>query len=194
MTIYDGPNSGGKASFLLAMPPLKESLFTQSVILMAESNDSGALGFIINIPTGTLVKDALRIMDMDFNQTFDFPILYGGPVQNDFFWLIHSPEFTGKSTLKFNENYFLSSAIDIIPLLGEKDCPKIYSAGIGYSGWGENQLDREIEEGSWWLCDIDTEHLFSVPHKDRWQKAFELLGAHPEHLVDKTNPQAPSIN
>jgi len=185
---------GGKATFLLAMPPLKESLFSQSVILMAESNKEGALGFIVNIPTGTLVKDALKVLNMNFNQTFDFPILYGGPVQNDFFWLLHSPEFEGKSTLKFNDKFYLSSAIDIIPLLGDDECPTIYSAGIGYSGWGEKQLDREIEEGSWWRCDIDIEHLFSVPHKNRWNKAFELLGAHPEHLVDHTNPSDPIIN
>jgi putative transcriptional regulator len=161
---------------------------------MAEYKETGALGFIINLPTGTMVKDALRLMKIEHAQTLDIPVLFGGPVQTDFFWTIHSSEFTGASTIKIHDRFYLTSAQEILPILMEPHCPEIYYAGVGYSGWGANQLDREIEEGSWWYGEFDLEILFDIEHSKKWDKAFESLGADPEHLIDHTDPLDPIIN
>jgi putative transcriptional regulator len=184
----------GKAQFLVAMPSLQSPIFSKTVILMAEYKESGALGFIVNLPTGTQVKDALKLMNIEHNQPLDVPILFGGPVQTDFFWVIHSPDFTGVSTIKTHDQFYLTSAQEIMPLLSGTDCPDIYYAGVGYSGWGAQQLDREIEEGSWWLDDFDIDLLFSVDIAERWNEAFKSLGADPEHLVDRSDPMDPTIN
>ncbi|MDH5561564.1 MAG: YqgE/AlgH family protein [Deltaproteobacteria bacterium] len=183
-----------KSSFLIAMPSLQESLFSHSVILMAEKKDSGAMGFIINLPTGTMLMDALKILKIKNQQPLSVPILFGGPVQTDFFWFIHSTDFIGNSTLKVSEVFSLSSAMDILPVLDDPICPEIYQAGVGYAGWGPNQLEHEIELGSWWLDDFSLDMLFNVPHKEKWEFAFESLGADPTQLVDPTDPDSPSIN
>ncbi len=184
----------GKAKFLIAMPSLKSPIFSSSVILMAEYKESGALGFIVNLPTGTLVKDALDLLKIQHTQPLEIPILFGGPVQTDFFWSVHSPEFEGVSTIKVHEDFYLTSAQELIPLLTDPNCPEIYLSGVGYSGWGADQLDREIEEGSWWYGDFDLDLLFKIDSSKRWDHAFKSLGADPEHLVDFTNPLDPTIN
>jgi putative transcriptional regulator len=184
----------GKANFLIAMPSLKSHVFSNSVILMAEYKESGALGFIINLPTGTMVKDALSLMKIEYKQSLDIPVLFGGPVQTDFFWAIHSPEFEGSSTIKVHDKFYLTSAQEIIPLLNETHCPDIFYAGVGYSGWGVSQLDREIEEGSWWYGDFDLDLLFEVEFSKKWDEAFKILGADPEHLFDQSDPLDPIIN
>jgi len=183
-----------KAQFLVAMPSLKSQIFTNSVILMAEHKESGALGFIINLPTGTQANDVLKLMNVDYTQPLDIPILFGGPVQTDFFWVIHSPEFTATSTIKIHKQFFLTSAQEILPVLNEISCPEIFYAGVGYSGWGSQQLDREIEEGSWWLGEFDIDLLFKVEISERWSEAFKSLGADPEHLIDRSDPMDPTIN
>lgn len=184
----------GKANFLIAMPSLKSPIFSNSVILMAEYKDSGALGFIINLPTGTMVKDALSLMKIDHKQSLEIPILFGGPVQTDFFWAIHSPVFQGVSTIKVHDNFYLTSAQELIPLLSDENCPEIFYAGVGYSGWGVKQLDREIEEGSWWYGEFDLDLLFEVDFVKKWDEAFKSLGADPEHLFDQSDPFDPVIN
>ena len=174
----------GTAQFLIAMPSLINPFFSNSVILMAEYERSGALGFIINLPTGTKVNEALKVMKINHIQKLDVPILFGGPVQTDVFWVLHSSDFSGSSTLKIHEKFHWSLAEEIIPILGEVSCPEIFYAGVGYSGWDEKQLDREIEEGSWWLGDFDIKILFETEMSERWNEAFKSLGTDPGHLID----------
>jgi len=184
----------GKAQFLIAMPSLKSPIFSNSVILMAEHKHSGALGFIVNLPTGTQVSDALKLMNFEHQQPLEIPILFGGPVQTDFFWVIHSADFSAVSTIKIHEQFYLTSAQEIMPVLNDITCPEIFYAGVGYSGWGAQQLDREIEEGSWWLGEFDVDLLFNIEIAERWNEAFKSLGADPEHLIDRSDPMDPTIN
>ena len=127
----------GKTKLLIAMPSLEKSIFSNTVILMAEQEESGALGFIVNLPTGTLIRDALKLLSIDREIPENIPILFGGPVQTDFFWFIHSTELTTQSTIKIHEKFYLSSAMEIFPLLGQANSPHIFFSGVGYSGWGE---------------------------------------------------------
>ena len=47
---------------------------------------------------------------------------------------------------------------------------------IGYSGWGPEQLETEIETGSWFFTDMSTEEMLDIPLKDRYTKALDSLG------------------
>jgi len=183
-----------KNSLLIAMPALQESLFSHTVIFLVEHNSSGALGFIINSPTSTSVNEALSMMKIEHTQSLEYPILFGGPVQTDFFWVIHDSSYFCKSTMKIHQNFSLSSALDILPKIDSPDCPKIFHVGVGYSGWAPEQLEHEIEEGSWWLTDFNEEVVFQSNFDERWEKAIRSLGVDPDQLVDLTNPTHPSIN
>ncbi|MCP4756338.1 MAG: YqgE/AlgH family protein [Proteobacteria bacterium] len=183
----------GKTRFLIAMPSLDCHIFSNTVILMAEMDKKGALGFIVNMPTGTLLKDALEVMNCRHVRPLDIPILFGGPVQTDFFWMIHSTDFCGTKTMKIHEHFYLSHFAEIVPHLNDDDCPEIYCAGMGYAGWAPNQLDGEIERGSWWLDNFDINLLFSTQVSDRWNEAFKSLGIDPEQLIDREDLN-PTIN
>ena len=50
-----------------------------------------------------------------------------------------------------------------------------YQFGIGYSGWGPGQLDREINEESWWLGPLDESILIGLEYELRWEKTMEKL-------------------
>lgn len=181
-------------SLLIAMPALKESLFSDSVIYLVEYNISGALGFIINSPTTTTVNEALEMMKIKHTHSLNSPILFGGPVQTDFFWVLHSANYSCRSTMKIHDNFSLSSALDILPNIDSPNCPEIFHVGVGYSGWAPAQLDHEIEDGSWWLTEFNKEIVFETVFENRWEKSIKSLGVEPSQLVDFTNTSHPSIN
>ncbi len=183
-----------KTKLLVAMPTLEKSIFSHSVILMVEQKKAGSLGFIINLPTDTLIQDVLKLVNIEEHIPRDIPILFGGPVQTDFLWFIHSTELVAESTIEVHKRFYLSSALDVFPVLGKENGPRIFFTGIGYSGWGEQQLEQEIEEGAWWLGEFDLDLVFKTEHEKQWKEAIKSLGVDPEHLIDLTNPSAPVIN
>ncbi|OGH00955.1 MAG: hypothetical protein A2600_03655 [Candidatus Lambdaproteobacteria bacterium RIFOXYD1_FULL_56_27] len=181
-----------KASFLIAMPSLQASMFAHSVILMAENNEDGALGFIVNQETGAKLDEALALLNLHSVGGEAVPLLLGGPVQTDFFWLLHEPTLVSKQSMLVSQDYVVSSASEVLAIAEPKERPLIYLAGIGYAGWGPGQLEREIEEGAWWQAELGLDLLLETPLADRWQKAFEALGV--EHLIDNSDFRDPVVN
>ena len=57
--------------------------------------------------------------------------------------------------------------------------PQTYHLGVGYSGWGAFQLDREIQEESWWLAPLDESLIMDMEYDHRWECILENLGISP---------------
>jgi putative transcriptional regulator len=47
---------------------------------------------------------------------------------------------------------------------------------LGYSSWGQGQLESEIAENSWLTVPADVDLIFDVPVADRYTRALALLG------------------
>jgi putative transcriptional regulator len=45
---------------------------------------------------------------------------------------------------------------------------------LGYCGWDTNELEEEIQEGSWHSCPFDTETIFTVDKQPLWQSLLKL--------------------
>jgi len=63
---------------LISEPSLRDFYFRQSVVLLAEHNEDGSFGIIINKPIETRLNEVLK----DFTD-LDIPIYLGGPVKTD---------------------------------------------------------------------------------------------------------------
>jgi putative transcriptional regulator len=70
----------------------------------------------------------------------------------------------------------LSSAHDILSPLAAGHTVESYQFGSGYAGWAAGQLDREIQEESWWLGPLDESLLLDLDYELRWDKTMENLG------------------
>ena len=119
--------------------------FTRSVILLCEHSDEGSFGFILN---NTL---DLRLHEFanGFPET-EATVGYGGPVdRNQLFFIHRIPELEG-SVLIAKELYIGGNYQEMLQLLGEE---KIQMSDIrffiGYTGWGEGQLQNELDEKTW---------------------------------------------
>ena len=170
------PSPGAKPHILVAMPALQDGYFDKSVILLCEYSESGAMGFVINSPSTTTVADLLEELGLKTDPPQANRILIGGPVQSELCWVVHSCDFEGQSTTAIGECLALSAAQEVLTAIAEGEVPETYLLGVGYAGWGPGQLDHEIEEGAWWLADLETTELLGVPCEERWEHIMDRLG------------------
>ena len=47
---------------------------------------------------------------------------------------------------------------------------------LGYSSWGEGQLESELAENTWLTVPASEEVIFDVPMAERYDRALDLLG------------------
>src|SRR5690554_201161 len=82
-----------KGHLLIAEPSIIGDVsFNRAVVLLAEYNESGSIGFILNKPLRYTLKDFVPEI------TSDLPIYNGGPVEQDNLYFIHCvPELIPES-------------------------------------------------------------------------------------------------
>ena len=71
-------NRSLRGMLLLAGPILKDPNFDRTVVLIAEHTDEGAMGLVLNRPTGSTVGEA--VPDLAWLAGDEEPVYVGGPV------------------------------------------------------------------------------------------------------------------
>jgi putative transcriptional regulator len=112
----------------------------------------------------------------------DSPIYFGGPVQTDRGFVLHSPGAGFESTLPVSEKLHLTTSRDILDALASGQGPERAIVALGYAGWEAGQLEDEMARNAWLTVQVDENLLFDVPAEDRWQAAGRLLGINLLHL------------
>ena len=173
---------GGK--LLLANGSLFGDVFRQTVILMAEHDGEGALGFVVNRPTEMTISQEGPVAALP---GLDETVYSGGPVQQSLLSMIaefETPVLAAK--LIFGSVGFLD--LESSGPVGVKRA-RVFA---GYSGWGPGQLDHEIEEGSWVITDATPDLVFEVAPDNVWQEALRRMGG--EYALMATMPYDPGMN
>lgn len=167
-----GAGSGSLAgSLLVAHPDLLEPTFRKTVIFMASHDGEGALGFILNRPTGRTVSDIIP-GDEVLGQVAHLPVYSGGPVgRNQIVICIFREEPDGSGvTCAHNV-----SAADVENFL--TDGRSLVRAFIGYSGWSGGQLERELEHHSWFVQNPEPGMVSEPNDGSLWSEIFSGMGA-----------------
>ena len=169
--------------FLIAMPGLSDQAFARSVIYMCEHSDRGALGLIINKPSdinlkGLFEKVALPLHREDLIETLVF---HGGPVQTERGFVLHESLIPGSqsvyaSTMTIPGGLEMTTSKDVLEALSTGAGPRKVLVSLGYSAWGEGQLESEISENSWLTVAADMTIIFDTPVEQRYDRALQLLG------------------
>ncbi|HSD36298.1 MAG TPA: YqgE/AlgH family protein [Rhodocyclaceae bacterium] len=172
--------------FLIAMPAMEDPDFTRSLVYVAEHNDEGALGVVINRPIDLTVEGLFERVDipLDVKALADDPIYFGGPVQTDRGFVLHRPIGEWQSSLKVNDSIALTSSKDILQALGSSGDPAEVLITLGYSGWGAGQLEEELAANAWLTVPADAQIIFALPPDERLTAAMQLLGVDFANLSD----------
>lgn len=172
--------------FLIAMPRLADSPFERAVVYLAEHNDDGALGLIVNRPLELSVKELFERVDIPFEPAAlgEAPVYLGGPVQTDRGFVLHRPQGEWQSSLQVNDDIALTSSKDVLHALASNEGPAEVLIALGYSGWSAGQLEAELAQNAWLTVAADPRILFEVPTSERFSAAMRLLGIDPANLSD----------
>jgi putative transcriptional regulator len=170
--------------FLVAMPGMTDPNFAQTVTLVCEHNDQGALGIVINRPLAMTMAEVFDQLGLDASRSrvSASAVLQGGPVQTDRGFVLHTPGPRWESTLPVSERLHLTTSRDILDALARGEGPDDAVVALGYAGWDAGQLEAELKQNAWLTVPADERLLFETPAEERWEAAGRLLGVNLLHL------------
>jgi putative transcriptional regulator len=178
-----------EGQLLLASPQLLDPNFVRTVILLVQHNDMGALGLVINRPTGKTVQELWKQVGESPCESQQ-PVHLGGPVQGPLM-AIHTVDDLAE--MEIVEGVFFAAKKQNLDELVRRDVR--FKLFVGHSGWGPGQLEGEVEQGAWRAIPAKLEDILD-PADDLWQRLMQraVVGVLPEMLGIKHVPVDPSLN
>ena len=166
---------------------MEDGTFTRSVIYVCEHSERGALGLIINKPGDISLADLFERVDLPLErpELGGQPVFHGGPLQTERGFVLHEPivaeglkpdESIYASTLTVPGGLEMTTSKDVLEALSSGGGPRRVLVTLGYSSWGEGQLESEIAGNSWLTVDADADVIFDAPVDQRYDRALGLLG------------------
>ena len=173
--------------FLIAMPGLEDESFARSVVYLCEHSERGALGLIINKPTDITLKGLFDKVDLSLRREdlTKEPVFQGGPVQTERGFVLHETMLMDKgetdesayaSTMTIPGGLEMTTSKDVLEALSTGAGPRRVLITLGYSSWGEGQLESELAENAWLTVAADLSVIFDTPVPERYDRALSLLG------------------
>ena len=173
--------------FLIAMPGMEDGTFTRSVIYVCEHSERGALGLIINKPGDISLADLFERVDLPLErpELGGQPVFHGGPLQTERGFVLHAPivaeglkpdESIYASTLTVPGGLEMTTSKDVLEAIATGAGPRRVLVTLGYSAWGEGQLESEMAENAWITVSADSNIIFDTPVGERYDRALSLLG------------------
>jgi putative transcriptional regulator len=168
---------------LIAMPAMEDPYFSKSVILVCNHDQDGAMGMILNHPLQLNVGDLFEQLQMncDAPHQEERQVHFGGPVQVERGFVLHTPATEFNTTLDLSEGLAMTSSKDILEAAARDEAPPEMFIALGYTGWSAGQLEEEIQANTWLtlpLADMQQLHklIFKLPNDDKLSWAMQQLG------------------
>jgi len=173
--------------FLIAMPGLQDEAFARSVVYLCEHSSRGALGLVINKPSDIQLQHLFEKVELPLGRgdLADTPVFQGGPVQTERGFVLREAVFAEDAkpeepvyaaTMTIPGGLEMTTSKDVLEALSTGAGPRKVLVSLGYSAWGEGQLESELAENSWLTVGADASVIFDTPVDQRYDKALSLLG------------------
>jgi putative transcriptional regulator len=183
-----------KGQLLIASRRLLDPNFARSVVLIVHHDEDGAMGLVLNRPLEVSVAEACG-ESVEAAAGVERPVHQGGPCPGPLMVLFgpddHDPEaFDANGDEVVPGVRFTAEREPIEQLMrGHIGAIKYFA---NYSGWGAEQLEAEIAEGSWLMTPGTAADVFAADQGQWSRLATRLtLGSwiDPRHI-----PDDPSVN
>jgi putative transcriptional regulator len=173
---------------LLASPTLLDPNFRRTVVLIGVHSGEGALGVVLNRPSAVTVGEAVPALEAAVSE--QEPVYVGGPVQPASVVLL--AEFLDPAPagmLVVGRIGFPAADADIEQLTRATARRRVFA---GFAGWGEGQLDAELEHGDWIAHSALPEDVFTDMPGELWSAVLTRKGG--SYALMARMPLDPSMN
>ena len=160
---------------LVAMPTLRDPHFDRTVVFLLAHESDGALGVVLNRPTGVAVSEVLP----GWEPLVSGPqvLFEGGPVGADSAICVAKAKPAVAGFIGFSRIIGQIGTVDLSQQpakIGEKlEYVRVYH---GYAGWSAGQLEKELDEGSWFVFSALPSDPFLAQPEDLWQLVLRRQG------------------
>lgn len=181
------PNKG---VLLVAEPSIMGDVsFNRSVVLLAEYNENGSVGFILNKPLKYCLRDFLPEVNSKLK------VYNGGPVEQDNLYFIHKvPELIPDSIEISCGIYWGGDFKTILGMLENNTLKEDeIQFFLGYSGWSSEQLEEELELNSWVVTPNEAKNsIIGNCYETFWKEKMIEFGG--DYLIWSNAPENPNFN
>ena len=161
-------------ALLVARDLLTDPNFNQSIVLLCQYGNDGAYGLVLNRPSHMPLGEIFEHPPEGFGGPESRRRVYiGGPVQPTELQILQVDADPVPQSLQVAENVHLGGAWTELEEILARD-PANLHLFLGYSGWGEGQLEAEIEAGAWEVLRTDVRKLLAAPEVE-WMAGGESL-------------------
>jgi putative transcriptional regulator len=172
--------------FLVAKKQMIDPNFMETVVLVRPVS-MGAVGVIINRPTdialSKLFPDEPVLKESNNN------VYIGGPVYPRALVFVFRSSEQPRSTLQLMDDVYLGLSIDLLQeLLSSQPPPGQLKVYAGHSGWGQGQLQNEIERGDWYVVPADANVVFEMEPEKIWPELIKRASTR------KVNAEQPELS
>jgi len=177
-----------RGQLLVAGPSLQDPNFARTVVLIAEHNDEGAMGVVLNRESELDVAEAAPALRelVDPGER----VHAGGPVQPTAVVIVAEFEDSEHAaTLVLETVGFVSADTDLDLLAEEVDRVRVFA---GLAGWGPGQLESELERDDWFVEPATVEDVFCDDADGLWSSVLERKGG--QYALVARMPLDPSVN
>ncbi len=175
-------------SLLIAQPLLADKHFERSVVLLCEhAAQNGSFGFVLNKATDLQVAELIEV------SSFDQPVYIGGPVEQNTLHFIHTLKDIPKA-LHLKDGVYWGGDFEYVKSLAIANQlrPENSRFFVGYSGWGQHQLETEVKEQAWLVVEHDLRSIFDNDPDKLWQVLLKSLGG--QYKFFANYPKDPKLN
>lgn len=184
------PHKSLQGKMLVAKPSMPDPRFVHTVILMVRHDPNGAFGLVVNRPLGTVdIRDTAAgaagatppgsPAPPVGPRSIRLPAFAGGPVEPNRAFVIHSTDYRLDTTIPVADGLAVTADRQILADLVAGKGPKTLLYLVGYSGWGQGQLENEMRRNDWYVTPADAGIVFGPEDAEtKWEKAVK------QHLED----------
>ena len=157
----------GPGRLLVASRDLHDPNFAKTVVLLVHYDDQGVVGLILNRRTDVALSRVLEGLPGAKDRSD--PAYLGGPVEvPSMFALLQSPSKVEGAERVFSGVYMISTKTLFEQTLAARPDPKVFHVYLGYAGWTNDQLRKEVELGAWFIFPADTGAVFNSDPGSLW--------------------------
>jgi len=168
-------------NFLVSAPKIDDVRFKETVVFIYKHNIEGAIGFIINKPINKSIwMELCRQAHIEHPVDHSVRIYYGGPVETQIGYVLHTPDYNFSTTEPINKWLSVTQGTDILVDIAGGTGPMQFLIVLGYCSWAPGQLELEMEAGwprdpnsGWMLTEASGRLMFSTDSFNKWEIAID---------------------
>jgi len=170
----EAPVRSTKGRLLVSVPDMGDDNFDRTVVFMLEHDGSGALGVVLNRPSGTRVEEHLPFLADSVATPAVFFV--GGPVS------VGRLLALGRVGAQMPVDHVTPVdgpvvAVDPAALVEQQvegiDLLRLYT---GYSGWAAGQLEAELAAGAWHVVEALPDDVLCSDPDGLWRSVMRRQG------------------